>query len=162
MLSLKSMGEAGKKVVCTNRKASHLYEVEETYEAGLVLEGWEVKSLREGRANLSDAFARVVDGEVYLYNFHISPYPHSREAKLADPTRTRKLLLHKREIKRLAGKVQLKGYTLIPLKVYFNSRGIAKVELALARGKKVHDRREDIKRRELERELNRKYKGKIK
>ncbi len=149
-------------MVCTNRKAHHLYVIEETYEAGMVLEGWEVKSLREGRGNLSDAFARLVDEEVYLYNFHISPYPHSREAQMADPTRTRKLLLHKREIKRLAGKVQLKGYTLIPLKVYFNSRGIAKVELGLAKGKKVHDRREDIKRKDLERELNRKYKGRIK
>ncbi|MFN3920873.1 MAG: SsrA-binding protein SmpB [Caldimicrobium sp.] len=150
------------KIVCTNRKASFLYEIEETYEAGIQLLGCEVKSLREGRANLSDSFARLVNGEVYLYNFHISPYPHSLEAKNLDPTRTRKLLLHKREIKRLAGKVQEKGYTLIPLKVYFNERGIAKVELALAKGKKVHDRREDIKRRDLERELRSKYKGKIK
>lgn len=150
------------KIVCTNRKAHHLYEIEETYEAGIQLLGCEVKSLREGRANLNDSFARVVNGEVYLYNFHISPYPHSEEAKRIDPTRTRKLLLHKREIKRLAGKVQLKGYTLIPLKVYFNERGLAKVELALARGKKTVDKREDIKRRELERELHRKYKGKIK
>ncbi|MFN4132083.1 MAG: SsrA-binding protein SmpB [Caldimicrobium sp.] len=150
------------KIVCTNRKASYLYEIEETYEAGIQLLGCEVKSLRDGRANLSDSFARIVNGEIYLYNFHISPYPHSLEAKNLDPTRTRKLLLHKREIKRLAGKVQEKGYTLIPLKVYFNERGIAKVELALAKGKKVHDRREDIKRRDLERELRGKYKGKIK
>ncbi len=150
------------KIVCTNRKAHHLYEIEDTYEAGIQLLGCEVKSLREGRANLSDSFARIVDGEVYLYNFHISPYPHSHEAKNLDPTRTRKLLLKKSEIKRLAGKVQEKGYTLIPLKVYFNERGIAKVELALAKGKKVVDRREDIKRREMERELKRKYKGRIK
>ncbi|MGB9762133.1 MAG: SsrA-binding protein [Caldimicrobium thiodismutans] len=150
------------KIVCTNRKAHHLYEIEETLEAGIQLLGCEVKSLREGRANLNDSFARVVDGEVYLYNFHISPYPHSFEAKKLDPTRTRKLLLHKREIKRLSGKLQLKGYTLIPLKVYFNERGLAKVELALAKGKKVFDRREDIKKRELDRELHRKYKGKIK
>ncbi|RKX61291.1 MAG: SsrA-binding protein, partial [Thermodesulfobacteriota bacterium] len=92
----------------------------------------------------------------------ISPYPHSREAQKLDPTRTRKLLLKKREIKRLAGKVQEKGYTLIPLKVYFNERGLAKVELALAKGKKIYDRRETIKRRDLERELRRRYKGKIK
>lgn len=150
------------KIVCTNRKAHHLYEIEDTYEAGIQLLGCEVKSLREGRANLSDSFARIVDGEVFLYNFHISPYPHSLEAKNLDPTRTRKLLLKKSEIKRLAGKVQEKGYTLIPLKVYFNERGIAKVELALAKGKKVVDRREDIKRREMERELKRKYKGRIK
>lgn len=150
------------KIVCTNRKAHHLYEIEETYEAGIQLLGYEVKSLRGGRANLSDSFARVVNGEVYLYNFHISPYPHSFEAKNLDPTRTRKLLLKKSEIKRLSGKVQERGYALIPLKVYFNERGLAKVELALAKGKRVIDRREDIKRRELERELKRKYKGRIK
>ncbi|MFN3505190.1 MAG: SsrA-binding protein SmpB [Caldimicrobium sp.] len=150
------------KIVCTNKKANYLYEIEETYEAGIQLLGCEVKSLREGRANLSDSFARIVNGEVFLYNFHISPYPHSLEAKNLDPTRTRKLLLHKREIKRLSGKVQEKGYTLVPLKVYFNERGIAKVELALAKGKRVHDRREEIKRRDLERELRSKYKGKIK
>ncbi len=146
------------KVVCTNKKARYLYNIEETYEAGIQLLGCEVKSLRMGRANLNDSFARVVDGEVFLYNFHISPYPHSREAQKLDPTRTRKLLLKKREIKRLAGKVQEKGYTLIPLKVYFNERGLAKVELALAKGKKIYDRRETIKRRDLERELSRKYK----
>jgi SsrA-binding protein len=146
------------KIVCTNKKAHYLYNIEETYEAGIQLLGCEVKSLRMGRANLNDSFARVVDGEVFLYNFHISPYPHSREAQKLDPTRTRKLLLKKREIKRLAGKVQEKGYTLIPLKVYFNERGFAKVELALAKGKKIYDRRETIKRRELERELSRKYK----
>lgn len=150
------------KIVCTNRKAHHLYHIEETYEAGIQLLGCEVKSLRLGRANLNDSFARVVNGEIYLYNFHISPYPHSREAQKLDPTRTRKLLLKKREIKRLAGKVQEKGYTLIPLKVYFNERGLAKVELALAKGKKIYDRRETIKRRDLERELRRRYKGKIK
>ncbi|BAU23409.1 single-stranded DNA-binding protein [Caldimicrobium thiodismutans] len=150
------------KIVCTNRKAHHLYDIEETYEAGIQLLGCEVKSLREGRANLSDSFARILNGELFLYNFHISPYPHSLEAKNLDPTRTRKLLMHKREIKRLSGKVQEKGYTLVPLKVYFNERGLAKVELGLAKGKKVFDRREDIKRRELDREIRRKYKGKIK
>ena len=146
------------KIVCTNKKAHHLYNIEETYEAGIQLLGCEVKSLRQGRANLSDSFARVVNGEVFLYNLHISPYPYSREAQNIDPTRTRKLLLRKSEIKRLAGKVQEKGYTLIPLKIYFNERGLAKVELALAKGKKVYDRREEIKRRDLERELKRKFK----
>ncbi len=146
------------KIVCTNKKAYHFYNIEETYEAGIQLLGCEVKSLRLGRANLKDSFARIVNGEVFLYNFHISPYPHSREAQKLDPTRTRKLLLKKSEIKRLAGKVQEKGYTLIPLKVYFNERGLAKVELALAKGKKIYDRREDIKRRDLEREMGRKYK----
>jgi SsrA-binding protein len=150
------------KIVCTNRKAHHLYSIEETYEAGIQLLGCEVKSLREGKANLSDSFARIHNGELFLYNFHISPYPHSLEAKNLDPTRTRKLLMHRREIKRLSGKVQEKGYTLVPLKVYFNERGLAKVELGLAKGKKVFDRREDIKRRELDREIRRKYKGKVK
>ncbi|WP_038056881.1 SsrA-binding protein SmpB [Thermodesulfobacterium hydrogeniphilum] len=146
------------RIVCTNKKAYHFYNIEETYEAGIQLLGCEVKSLRLGRANLKDSFARIVNGEVFLYNFHISPYPHSREAQKLDPTRTRKLLLKKSEIKRLAGKVQEKGYTLIPLKVYFNERGLAKVELALAKGKKIYDRREDIKKRDLEREMGRKYK----
>lgn len=149
------------KIVCTNRKASYLYDIEETYEAGIQLYGCEVKSLREGRANLSDSLARIVNGEVFLYNFHISPYPHSLEAQKLDPTRTRKLLLRKEQIKRLSGKVQEKGYTLIPTKVYFNERGLVKVELALAKGKKAIDKREDIKRRELDRELKRKYKGRI-
>ncbi|MBX6424065.1 SsrA-binding protein SmpB [Thermosulfurimonas sp. F29] len=148
------------KTVATNRKARFLYDIEETYEAGIVLTGPEVKSLRLGRANLADSFARVVNGEVFLYNMHISPYPFSREAALSDPRRTRKLLLHRREINRLAGKVAEKGYTLIPLRIYFKD-GWAKVELALARGKKLHDRRETIKRREEERELRRRYKGKI-
>lgn len=151
-----------KKLICTNKKAHQLYEIEEIYEAGIQLLGCEVKSLRLGRANLSDSFARIVNGEAYLYNFHISPYPHSREAQKLDPTRTRKLLLKKSEIKRLTGKTQEKGYTLVPLKVYFNERGLAKVELALAKGKKLHDRREQIKRKELEREIRRRYKGKIK
>ncbi|MCS7279732.1 MAG: SsrA-binding protein SmpB [Thermodesulfobacteriaceae bacterium] len=151
-----------KKLICTNKKAHQLYEIEETYEAGIQLLGCEVKSLRLGRANLSDSFARIVNGEAYLYNFHISPYPHSREAQNLDPTRTRKLLLKKSEIKRLTGKTQERGYTLVPLKVYFNERGLAKVELGLAKGKKIHDRREQIKRKELEREIRRRYKGKIK
>ncbi|MCS7199388.1 MAG: SsrA-binding protein SmpB [Caldimicrobium sp.] len=150
------------RVVCSNKKAHYLYEIEDTYEAGIQLYGCEVKSLRQGRANLADSFARIVNGEVYLYNFHISPYPHSLEAQKLDPTRTRKLLLRKDQIKRLAGKVQERGYSLIPIKVYFNERGLAKVELALAKGKKKIDKREDIKRRELDRELQRKYKGRIK
>jgi len=149
------------KTVCTNKKARHLYDIEETLEAGIVLLGPEVKSLRLGRANLADSFARIKDGEVYLYNVHISPYPFSREAQFIDPTRTRKLLLKKPEIKRLLGKVQQKGYTLVPLRIYFRD-GRAKVELALAKGKKIYDRRETIRRRDIERELRRRYKGRIK
>ncbi len=155
-----SLGEEMEKTVATNKKARYLYHIEETYEAGIVLTGPEVKSLRMGRVNLADSFARVINGEVFLYNMHISPYPFSREAQFEDPRRTRKLLLHKREINRLAGKVAERGYTLIPLRVYFKD-GWAKVELALARGKKLYDRRETIKRREEERALRRRYKGKL-
>ncbi len=140
--------------MAVNRKAKRDYEILETYEAGIELKGSEVKSLREGKGSIKDAFARVENGEVWLYNFHISPY---RQASVfvPDPERPKKLLLHKREIKRLAGKVSEKGLTLIPLKVYFNERGWAKVELALARGRKLYDKREAIKRRMLEREAER-------
>ncbi len=142
------------KVVTVNRKARHDYEILETYEAGIELKGSEVKSLREGKGSIRDAFARVENGEVWLYNFHIPPYKQST-VFVPNPERPKKLLLHKHEIKRLAGRVAERGLTLIPLKVYFNDRGWAKVELALARGKKLHDKRETIKRRILEREAER-------
>ena len=132
------MGE--RKVVATNRKARHDYHIEETYEAGLVLTGTEVKSIRQGRLNLKDSFARVEDGEVFLYNMHVSPYSHGNRWN-HEPTRTRKLLLHKGEIRRLVGKVQQQGLTLVPLRVYFTPKGRAKVEIALARGKKLWDKR---------------------
>src|SRR3990167_2249404 len=125
--------------VVTNRKAYHDYFIEETFEAGLVLRGTEVKSLREGRVNLKDSFARVEREELFLYNCHISPYSHGNISN-HDPTRTRKLLLRKGEIEKLIGKTQQKGMTLIPLKIYFK-RGWAKVELALAKGKKLYDKR---------------------
>ncbi len=135
-----------------NRKARHNYIIEDTYEAGIVLEGNEVKSVREGRVNMSDAYAAVDDNEeLYLYNLHISPYSKA-SAFLKDPKRPRKLLMHKREIKRLRGLTERKGYTLIPLEIYFNNRNILKVKLALARGKKTIDKREDIKERDLKRE----------
>ncbi len=142
------------KVVAVNRKAKHDYEILETYEAGIELKGSEVKSLREGKCSIRDAFARVENGEVWLYNFHIPPYKQST-VFTPDPERPKKLLLHKWEIKRLAGRVAEKGLTLIPLKVYFNDRGWAKVELALARGKKLYDKRETIKRRIMEKEAAR-------
>ena len=142
------------KVVAVNRKARHDYEILETYEAGIELKGSEVKSLREGKCSIRDAFARVENGEVWLYNFHIPPYKQST-VFTPDPERPKKLLLHKWEIKRLAGRVAEKGLTLIPLKVYFNDRGWAKVELALARGKKLYDKRETIKRRIMEKEAAR-------
>ena len=145
---------APERAVVTNRKARHEYHILETLEAGLVLTGTEVKSLRQGKANLNDAFARVVDGEVYLYNMHISPYDHGNRFN-HEPTRVRKLMLHKDEIRRLVGKTREQGLTLIPLRVYFSDRGWAKVELALARGKKKWDKREDIARREAQREAAR-------
>ncbi|RMD89203.1 MAG: SsrA-binding protein SmpB [Calditrichaeota bacterium] len=141
------------KIITTNRKARHDYEILETMEAGIVLQGTEVKSLREGRANLKDSYATVKDGEVFLLNAHISPYKHGN-INNHEPTRTRKLLLNKKEIRRLIGKVQEKGLTLVPLKMYFKN-GKVKVELALARGKKIYDKRKDIAKRDAELEIRR-------
>ncbi len=142
-----------KRLVCQNKKAYHDYEILETFEAGMVLVGTEVKSLREGRANLKDSYAKVKKGEVFLYGLHISPYTHAFYDN-HDPERVRKLLLHRYEIKRILGKTQEKGFALIPLKIYF-SGGRAKVEIALARGKKLYDKRESIKRKEERREIDR-------
>ncbi|MCS6924489.1 MAG: SsrA-binding protein SmpB [Candidatus Binatia bacterium] len=141
------------KTVCVNRKARHDYTIEETYEAGLVLTGGEVKSLREGRANLKDSYARVDKGEAFLLNAHIGTYQPAHYFNV-DPTRTRKLLMHKREILRLMGKVREQGLTLIPLRLYFK-QGRAKVELALARGKKVYDKRAALREREVKRDIAR-------
>jgi SsrA-binding protein len=145
--------EDGRRVVLRNRKARHEYDVLDTYEAGLVLVGSEVKSLREGKASFTDAFARVEGGEAWLYNLHITPY-ESSTLDAPDPKRTRKLLLHRHEIERLAISTQQKGLTLVPLELYFR-RGHAKVTLALARGKKLHDRRETLKREAMRREAER-------
>ena len=141
-----------KKIVCQNKKAAHDYFIEAVYDAGMVLLGPEVKSLRGGRANLVDSYARIKKGEVYLHKMHISPYPFSRHMAL-DPTRTRKLLLNKKEIKKLIGKTQIKGYSLIPLKVYF-SGGWAKVDLALAKGKRKVDKRRVLKEKDLKKEID--------
>ena len=140
------------RVICKNRKASHDYFIEETYEAGMVLLGPEVKSLREGRANLVDSYARIKGGEIYLYNMHISPYPFTHYMEI-EPTRTRKLLMHKKEIKRLIGKTEERGYSLIPLKVYFLGAR-AKVELGLAKGKRKYDKRQSLKEKDLKREMD--------
>jgi SsrA-binding protein len=142
------------KVVATNRKAFHDYFIEERYEAGIMLQGTEVKSLREGRVNLQDSYASVRGSEVFLHQCHISPYSHGNIMN-HDPTRVRKLLLHKTEIHKLLVKTQQKGLTLIPLRIYFSKRGYAKVELGLAKGKKLYDRRETIKSREAGREVQR-------
>ena len=146
------------KVVTVNRKARHNYEIIDTYEAGIVLLGTEVKALRAGKINLKDAYARVKDGEVWLFGVHISPYSHGSYNN-HEPERERKLLLHKWEIRRLIGKVEEAGLTLIPLKVYFKN-GKIKVQLALARGKRVYDKRHDIAKRDAQREISRHMKRK--
>lgn len=146
------------KIVVTNRKAFHDYHIEDKLEAGLVLKGTEVKSLREGRVNLQDSYATVEHGEVILHHCHVSPYSHGNIMN-HDPLRSRKLLLHRKQINKLLGQTQQKGLTLIPLRIYFTPRGHAKVELALARGKKQYDRRETIKEREADREVERALKG---
>ena len=147
------------KVVCRNKKAFHEYFIEETIEAGIVLHGTEVKSLRLGRANLKDSYAYVKDGEVFLLNAHISPYPHGNRFNL-EPTRSRKLLLHKAEIRKLVGKTKERGYSLIPLSVYFKN-GKAKIELALAKGKKLYDKREALKRKTIDREIEKEIKSRL-
>ena len=146
----KSAREEAQKNIAENRKAFHDYHILETFEAGIVLVGTEVKAIREGSANLRDSFARLEDGEIWLYNVHINPYTH-RGYSSHEPTRKRKLLLHRREIRKLIGKTVEKGLTLVPTRLYFQN-GHVKVGLALAKGKQAHDKRETIKRREADRE----------
>ena len=150
----------GIKIIITNKKARFQYEIVEQIESGLVLQGTEVKSLRMGKVNLMDSYANIINGEIFLYNLHISPYEPGTIFN-HEPLRVRKLLLHKQEIKRLTGKVQEKGMTLVPLKIYFKN-GRAKVELGLGRGKKTVDRRRDIARKDEERQLQREFKEKRK
>lgn len=142
--------KAEEKVLCSNKKAYHDYHIEESLEAGIELKGTEIKSLREGKANLKDSYAIIKDGESFLIGCHISPYSHGNIYN-HEPLRTRKLLLHKEEIRKLTGKVTQRGFTLIPLKIYL-SKGRAKVEIAMARGKKLFDKREAIKEKDLRRE----------
>lgn len=143
----------GEKLIAQNREVHRKFAVEERFEAGLVLKGTEVKSLREGRVSLKESFARFKGPELFLVGLHIGPYSAANIWN-HPPRRPRKLLLHKRELRRLLGKVQERGYTLVPIRMYFK-HGLAKVELGLAKGKKLYDRREDIKRRDLEREMGR-------
>ena len=142
------------KSILTNRKAYRDYEVLESLECGIELKGSEVKSLRAGKINLNDSFARVDKAEVFLYNAHISHYAEASYLNV-DPDRTRRLLLHKNQIERITGKLNQHGLTLIPLKVYFNDRGFVKLDLALCKGKKLYDKRESIKRRETNLEMRR-------
>jgi SsrA-binding protein len=141
------------KLVCQNRKAYHDYHIEDTIEAGISLLGTEVKSLREGKANLKDSYVMIKEGQAFLLNCHISPYSHGNRMN-QDPLRTRKLLLHRKEINSLAGKAIAKGYALIPLKIYFKD-SFAKVEIGLAKGKRLFEKRETIKERESRREIER-------
>lgn len=145
--------EQGKKVIARNRRARHEYHIEDVFEAGLVLTGTEVKSLRAGRASLADGFAQISDHEVWLHNVHIPEYAHGTWTN-HEPRRTRKLLLHRKEIDRLASKMAEQGLTLVPLSLYFRD-GNVKVELGLARGKRTYDKRQDLAKRDAAREMDR-------
>ena len=146
--------ESGEKIITVNRKARHDYFIDETVEAGIMLLGAEVKSLREGKVNLKDSYAKITKGgEAYLVGVHITPYGYAAR-DIPDPDRQRKLLLHRREIDRLAGKTRERGFTLVPTKLYFKN-GVAKVEIGLARGKEHHDKRQDLKAAESKREIDR-------
>lgn len=146
------------KIISTNKKAYRDYKILETIECGIELKGSEVKSLRDGRINLDDSFARIEDNHVILYNTHISPYSEASYLNV-DPIRVRRLLLHKNQIKKLTAEIAQKGGAIVPLKAYFNERGFAKIELALCKGKKLYDKREDIKRRETDLEMRRALKN---
>jgi SsrA-binding protein len=150
MMADKDQRKKAEKIIAENRKAYHDFHLLETFEAGVMLLGTEVKAIREGRVNLRDSFGRVEDGEIFIHNVHISPYSHRGYAE-HEPLRRRKLLLHRQEIRKLVGKTVEKGMTLVPVRMYFK-RGRVKVAISLAKGKKTHDQRETIKRREADRE----------
>ncbi|TFB24308.1 SsrA-binding protein SmpB [Filobacillus milosensis] len=147
------MAKKGSNAIATNRKASHDFFIEETYEAGMVLKGTEIKSIRAARVNLKDSFARISKGEAYIHNLHISPYEQGNQFN-HEPTRARKLLLHKKEINKLIGQTQQKGYSLVPLKIYIKN-GVAKVLIGLGKGKKKYDKREDLKQKAMKRDVER-------
>ena len=148
----------GYKLAANNKKARHDYFIEETLDAGIVLTGTEIKSVREGKVSIKESYARVENGEVWLYGMNISPYKQGNRFNV-DPLRPRKLLLHKREIRKLIGKVTLQGLTLVPLKIYINHKGLAKVEIAVARGKKNYDKRDTMAKRDAERKMDRAVKN---
>lgn len=147
------MSKKFEKPLAQNRKASHDYFIEETYEAGIVLQGTEIKSIRAGRVSLTDAHVRIIDGEAQLINMHIAPYEQGNRFN-HDPTRTRKLLLHRHEIDKLFGLIQQKGYTIVPLKLYIKN-GYAKVLIGLGKGKKQYDKRDDLKQKQMKRDIDR-------
>lgn len=147
------MSKDHSKPIAQNRRASHDYFIEETFEAGLVLQGTEIKSIRAGKVSLNDAHIRITDGEAFVINMHIAPYEQGNRFN-HDPTRTRKLLLHRKEIDKLFGQVQQKGYTIVPLKLYIKN-GFAKLLIGLSRGKKLYDKREDMKQKQMKRDIDR-------
>jgi len=150
------MAKGDGKVIAQNKKAHHDYLIEETYEAGIVLQGTEIKSIRAGKVNLKDSYAKIENGEVFLHQMHISPYEQGNRFN-HDPLRTRKLLLHRKEINKLIGLTKEQGYSLVPLKIYLKN-GFAKITLALAKGKKKYDKREELKKREAKRAIERAFK----
>jgi len=154
-----ALAKIKEKMIIRNRKAFHDYEMIERFEAGIVLHGTEVKSFRRGQVNFKDGYIKVIDGELWVVNMHVSPYEHGSIYN-HDPIRARKLLLHKREIKRLARKIEESGLTVVPLSAYFKN-GVAKVEIALARGKKTYDKRKDIAKRDAHRDAQRELKNKF-
>lgn len=147
------------KIIATNKKAYHNFHLLDKWECGIILSGGEVKSLRAGQASFTDTFAHLDKGEVYLYNLHINPYEQASYLN-EEPARPRKLLMHKKEIEKLIGLTVRKGVTMIPTKIYFNSRGLVKVEMAFGQGKKLYDQRKDLKKREVNREIDRAVKQK--
>lgn len=146
-------------VISNNKKAYHDYFIEDTLEAGIVLTGTEIKSIREGKVNIKDSFARIQNAEVFLHNMHISPYEQGNRFN-HDPLRTRKLLLNRREINKLIGIIKEKGYSLVPTKLYINESGKCKLELGIAKGKKNYDKRETLKQKDAQREIERAFKSK--
>ncbi|MGA9174872.1 MAG: SsrA-binding protein SmpB [Thermoactinomyces sp.] len=150
------MGNKGTKVIAKNKKAYHDYHIEETFEAGIVLTGTEIKSIRQGRVNLKDSYARIDKGELFIVGMHISPFEQGNRFNV-DPTRTRKLLMHRKEIDKLLGQTKIKGLTLIPLDIHLRN-GFAKVQLGLGRGKKLYDKRATAAKRDAERMIQRKLK----
>ena len=153
------MAKGKRRALAQNRKASHEYFIEETYEAGIVLQGTEIKSIRAGRVNINDAHARIMNGEAYLINMHIAPYEQGNRYN-HEPTRSRKLLLHRSEINKLIGLTQQQGYTLVPLRLYIKN-GVAKILIGLGKGKKRFDKREDLKRKQMKRDIDRALKDQM-
>lgn len=151
------MGKKERKLVANNKKAYHDFFIEETYEAGIVLTGTEIKSVRQGKVSIKESYAKIHNGEMMLYGMNISPYEQGNRYNV-DPLRERKLLLHKQEIRKLMGYTTMKGLTIVPLKMYINEEGRAKVEIGVARGKKNYDKREDIAKRDAQRDMDRKMK----